>query len=224
MIDAVCFDLDGTIGGFAGDFAGLLSLVRTELMLEQCTMNSFADIVKQELVRDGPLTLKLVLERTLERLEQRPQVDLDLLSREIAAAYAAEVRQAQGAAALLARLDGKGIRLALLSNGPEDMQRAALAELGFERYFRVVLISGDSDVAVRKPGARIFTLACVGLETAPEHALMVGNDARADIGGALASGLQAVLIGSDRDAQEFGVPAVGGLEPLDTLLHTRFGV
>lgn len=223
-LDAICFDLDGTLGGYAGDFSGLLSLVRSELMLEQCAMNDFAAIVGQELRRDGALTLRLVMERTLERLEQRPQVDLDLLAAEIAAAYADEVRPAPGAAELLARLDAKGVKLALLSNGPVDMQRAALERTGFERHFRVVLISGDRDVAARKPGSRIFSLACAGLETMPERTLMVGDDVGADIEGAVAYGMHAVLVGPDRDVEELDVPAVGGLAPLDTLLRTRFGV
>lgn len=223
-LDAICFDLDGTLGGYAGDFSGLLALVRSELMLEQCAMNDFAAIVGQELRRDGPLTLRLVMERTLDRLEQRPQVDLDLLATEIAAAYAEEVMPAPGAAALLARLDAKGVRLALLSNGPVDMQRAALAKIGFERHFRVVLISGDRDVGVRKPGSRIFSLACAGLETLPGRTLMVGDDVGADIEGAVAYGMHAVLVGPDRDVEELDVPAVGGLAPLDTMLRTRFGV
>lgn len=223
-VDAICFDLDGTLGGYAGDFSGLLALVRTELMLEQCAMNEFAAIVAEELRRDGPLTLRLALERTLERLEQRPQVDLEKLAADVLAAYAAEVRPAPGAAELLARLDAQGVKLGLLSNGPVDMQRAALGKIGFERHFRVVLISGDRDVGVRKPGSRIFSLACAGLETVPERTLMIGDDVAADIEGAIAYGLQAVLLGPDREARELGVPAVGGLAPLDTLLRTRFGI
>lgn len=224
MIDGVCFDLDGTIGGYAGDFGDLLALVRSELMLEQCAMNDFAALVRQELRRDGPLTIRLVIERTLERLEQRPQVDLDMLAAEITQAYAEEVRPAPGAAALLARLDAKGVKLALLSNGAVDMQRAALKRLGFEKHFRVVLISGDRDVATRKPGSRIFSLACAGLETVPERTLMIGNDPVADIEGAKEYGLKAIFIGSDREAEELNVPAVGGIEPLDTLLSTRYGL
>ena len=72
MISAVCFDLDGTLGGYGGDFGGLLAVARSELGLEQCDMNRFAAILQQELRRDGPLDLATALSRTLERLEQRP--------------------------------------------------------------------------------------------------------------------------------------------------------
>ena len=218
----MCFDLDGTLGGYAGDFGGLLALLRSELMLQQCSMNKFGAIVQEELRRDGHLTLRLVVERTLDRLEQRVPGDVEKLAQEIAQHYAAEVRPAPGAAALLARLDRSGVKLALLSNGPADMQTAALHALGFENYFRVILMSGDRDVAARKPAQRIFSLACTGLETLPERTLMIGNDPHADVAGALAYGMQALLLGSDRDAAELGVTAVGGLEPLDTLLRTRY--
>src|SRR5690606_20579057 len=117
-IQGVCFDLDGTLGGYAGDFGGLLALLRSELMLQQCAMNRFADIVQEELRRDGHLTLRLVIERTLERLEQRAPADIDTLASEIAERYASEVRPAPGAERLLQRLDARGTKLALLTNGP----------------------------------------------------------------------------------------------------------
>ena len=224
MIRAVCFDLDGTLGGYGGDFGGLLAVARTELGLERCDMNRFAAIVQQELRRDGPLDLATVMERTLERLEQRPPPDLRDLAAAITARYASEVRPAPGAAKLLERLDAAGVRLGLITNGPVDMQRAALGALGFEGRFRVVIVSGDRDVAARKPSPRVFGLACTGLETLPEETLMVGDDPVADVRGALDYGLQAVLVGSDLDAKELGVPAVGGIEPLAVLLRSRYGL
>jgi len=224
VIRAVCFDLDGTLGGYGGDFGGLLAVARTELGLERCDMNRFAAIVQQELRRDGPLDLATVMERTLERLEQRPPPDLRDLAAAITARYASEVRPAPGAAKLLERLDAAGVRLGLITNGPVDMQRAALGALGFEGRFRVVIVSGDRDVAARKPSPRVFGLACTGLETLPAETLMVGDDPVADVRGALDYGLQAVLVGSDRDAKELGVPAVGGIEPLAVLLRSRYGL
>lgn len=224
QVKGVCFDLDGTLGGYVGDFGGLLALARTELMLQACDMNRFAGMMREELRADGPLDLAGVLTAVLGRLEQRPPPDLGAVVASLLATYAAEVRPAPGAAELLERLDGAGVKLALVSNGPVDMQRAALAKLGFERRFRSVLISGDRDVAARKPARRIFGLACTGLETVPEETLMIGNDADADVAGALAYGMQAVLIGSEQAGRDLGVPAVGGLLPLDTLLKARYGL
>ena len=224
MIRAVCFDLDGTLGGYAGDFGGLMAMARTELGLERCDMNRFTSIVQQELTSDGPLDLTTALERTLERLEQRPPPGLEDVAASITARYASEVRPAPGAAQLLEPLDGSRVWLGLVTNGPVDMQRASLGALGFEKRFRVVIVSGDRDVAARKPSRRVFGLACTGLATLPEETLMVGDDPVVDVRGALDYGMQAVLVGSDRDGRELGVASVGGMEPLAALLRSRYGL
>lgn len=197
MIRGVCFDLDGTLGGYAGDFTAFLGLLRAELMLQACDMNRFASVATAELRRDGPLTLASALHRTLERLEMRIPADLEGLAEASVRSYAEDVRPAPGAEALLERLWASRVPMALVSNGPVDMQRAALRALGFEKYFRSVLVSGDQDVAARKPAPRIFSLACVGLETLPAETLMVGDDLEADVVGALDYGLLAVWLTSD---------------------------
>lgn len=228
MLNAICFDLDGTLGHYAGDFQALGALLRSELMLQQCDMNRFQEILSAELRRDGALTLEAALGRVLERLEQRPPTDLKQVAERAVAAYAEDVRPLPGAEELLARLDRAGVKLALLTNGPHDMQGAALEALGFARYFRVVLVSGDRDVAARKPAPRIFSLALAGLETQPEEALMVGDDLEADVMGALDFGLDAVLMrragAPEPSALPEGVQSVGTLAELDDLLSARYGL
>ncbi len=229
MIKALCFDLDGTLGGYAGDFRAFLALLRSELMLHRCDPNRFADIVLEELGRDGPLTLESALRRTLARLEERAPSELGAVSRAALRAYAEDVRPAPGAVPLLERLDAAGVPMALVSNGPEDMQRAALEALGIERRFRAVLVSGDPDVASRKPAARIFSLACTGLEALPSETAMVGDSLEGDVGGALAYGMQAVLVGRGvepgaGDGETSGVPVVQDVHALDALLRERYGL
>ena len=224
MIDAVCFDLDGTLGEYSADFQAFAALLRSQLMLNMCDMNSFTELLGGEFRRDGPVTVEHALNRVLTRLQQRPPPDLAELSTTAVASYVADYQPLPGAAALLERLYNAGVKLALLSNGAEDLQRASLRALGFEKYFRVVLISGDRDVAARKPAPRIFGLACSGLQTVPERTLMVGDDAAADVAGARDYGLEAVLIGSDAAGAAAGVPAVADLFALDTYLTDRYGL
>lgn len=231
MIKAVCFDLDGTLARYTGDFQALAALLRSELMLNMCDMNSFSRTLTAELARDGALTLETVLMRVLERLEQRAPADLAQIAEGAAQAYAEDVKAYPGAQELLQRLDQAGVKLALLSNGPDDMQKAALNAVGLARYFRVVLVSGDRDVAARKPAPRMFSLACAGLQTVPEDTLMVGDNQAADVGGALDYGLQAVLVdhagqrgsGVPEGSPE-GVQVVSSLAMLDDLLQARYGV
>ncbi len=227
MAKAICFDLDGTLARYAGDFQALAALLRSELMLQMCDMNNFQQTLQAELKRDGALTLEDVLRRVLERLQQRAPADLASVAASAARAYAEDVRAYPGARELLEQLDNEGVKLALLSNGPDDMQKAALSALGLGRYFRVVLVSGDRDVAARKPAPRIFSLACAGLQTVPENVVMVGDNLEADVGGALDYGLQAVLMdhAGGAAAQDVppGVPTARSFEELAALLPELLG-
>ncbi len=223
MIRALCFDLDGTLAAYGGGFRSFLALLRHELLLD-CDLDRFVAVVEGELSRDGPLTMEAALRRALVRLDQRAPGDLGKTAAAALRAYAEDVRPSAGAAPLLARLHRRGVPMALVTNGPVDMQRAALDALGFEGYFRSVLVSGDPDVGMRKPAARIFSLACTGLEALPGETLMIGDSAEADVEGALAYGMQAVLIGSAEDGARLGVPAAGDPAELDALLADRFGL
>lgn len=227
MVKAICFDLDGTLGHYTGDFQAFAALLRSELMLQMCDMNSFLQLLDTELRRDGPMTTERALLAVLDRLQQRPPPDLARVAAYATRVYAEEVQPLPGAAQLLQRLDAEGVKLALVSNGPHDMQMAALEALGFARYFRVVLVSGDRDVAARKPAPRIFSLACAGLQSVPEETLMVGDNLEADIVGAVEYGLKAVLVakpGARLADLPAGVPVVSGMPELSDLLNARYGL
>lgn len=221
----VCFDMDDTLGRYSGDFPAFLAFVRNELGLHQCDANEFARLIELELDRDGHLTFELVLRRTMERLEQRPPHDLADLARHAVGAYAADYRPLPGAEGLLRDLDAKGVKLALLTNGPDDLQRAALAALGFAGRFRTVLVSGDPDVAARKPAPRIFALALTALELVPEEVVMVGDNLDADVLGALDYGLVAIHVGPPDAALPDGVARASDLagvrRHLERLLFAR---
>lgn len=228
MIKGVCFDLDGTLAYYNGDFQAFGALLRSELGLQMCDMNEFGRLLTQELARDGALTLKDALARVLEQLDQRPPADLDVIAQAAARAYSEDVRLYPGAKELLARLDTAGVKLAVLTNGPEDMQRCTLDLLGLTEFFRVVLVSGDRDVSARKPAPRIFSLACTGLQCMPEELVMVGDNLSADVMGALDYDMNAVLIDHagkpPSDSAPAGVPVVRSLAQLDELLRQQYQV
>ena len=224
MASALCFDLDGTMARYGGGFRSFVALLRHELMADSCELDRFAGVLVEEIGRDGPLTLERALQRTLARCELRPPAELADLVRNAVRAYAADVRALPGAAGLLERLHAKGVPMALVSNGPVDMQHAALDALGFARYFRAVLVSGDPDVGARKPAPRIFSLACTGLESLPSETVMVGDTVDGDIEGALRYGMQAVLLGDAADAARLGVPAAADIGALDAVLSERYGL
>lgn len=215
-ITAVCFDFDGTLAHFTGDFGAFVDSFRVDLGLMQCDMKGFAERLSAELRREGQVTLSSAVGATLEALEQRPPPDLEQLVARAVGEYSAQMTLLPGAEGVLELC--AHMPLALISNGPEDMQRAAIRAVGIERFFRSILISGDRDVAVRKPNPRIFGLACTGLESLPEETLMVGDGLGADIQGALECGMQAVCIGGEAGQ---GYDAVPDLVVLEAWLEAR---
>ena len=89
-------------------------------------------------------------------------------------------------------LRARGRRVFLLSNAQSCFTNDELVSLGLAGRFDGVLLS--SDAGVKKPYFGIFErlLSTCGIDR--ETALMVGNDAVADIGGATAAGLKTAYI------------------------------
>ncbi|MDQ3461043.1 MAG: HAD family hydrolase [Deinococcota bacterium] len=198
MKTAILFDFDGTLVTYRGNFPTLMFAVADGLEIPAEDREAFADELVQGLLRDGAVTLHSAALSALQILGYRAPAAMDEVIERTLLAYSHDIRVRPGARELLARA-AREMPLALVTNGPSDMQRRALEASGLAGYFESVLISGDDDVASRKPHPLIFGLACERLGVLPRHTLMVGDNREADISGALASGLQAIEVGPDAD-------------------------
>jgi putative hydrolase of the HAD superfamily len=96
---------------------------------------------------------------------------------------------------VLAGLRARGIRTAILTNGPADGQRRKLKATGLEQSVDHVAIG--EEVGVSKPDARAFHRVVERFSLANSEALMVGDSPELDYDAALGAGLMAVLL--DRD-------------------------
>ena len=83
-------------------------------------------------------------------------------------------------------------RLALLTNGAGDVQRAKLARTPFRAYFSELVISVEAGIG--KPDPEIFRLAARRLGVDPSDSVMVGDSLARDVAGAKAAGMRAVWI------------------------------
>jgi putative hydrolase of the HAD superfamily len=202
-IGALCFDFDGTLAHFAGDWRDWVDRLRVGLGLPETVRERFAKRLGAALTADPQMGVSLTgaVATTLDDLppatRPRPAGVAGTIEHALTT-YAAAVEPLPGAHTLLAALHGRGVPLAVVTNGPEDMQRAALAQSGLGGFVRAALISGDPAVGARKPGERIFALACAAMATDPAHTLMVGDRLGTDIRGALAAGMQGAWL--DRSA------------------------
>jgi putative hydrolase of the HAD superfamily len=113
---------------------------------------------------------------------------------------------------VLAGLHRRGFRLGVVSNWDARLP-GLLAALGLERHLDAVVYSAA--VGVEKPHPRIFRAVCGELEVDPQEALHVGDRVREDVEGALAVGMEALLL--VRRTAGAGGPPAGDLSDLTPL-------
>lgn len=92
----------------------------------------------------------------------------------------------------LERMVAVGIALAVVTNGPSDLQRDKLTALGVGKVIKAVVISGEHGVA--KPDPAIFQLALDELGVDSKDAWCVGDSLTTDVVGAHRAGITAIWL------------------------------
>lgn len=93
--------------------------------------------------------------------------------------------------ARIRQLRARGWRVAVVTNGGADVQRAKLDHLGLLPFLDACCISGE--LGIRKPDPRIFEIAASRCGRAAADAWMVG-DGEADILGAHGAGIRSIWL------------------------------
>ena len=143
----------------------------------------------------APSYRRAVWEQALKRCGGDPSIAPDLEN-----AYIKAQRSGHpvipGAVELVRRLRTAGRRVGLLTNGPPDIQRLKLSQLGIEDCFDSVVISGEAGVG--KPDPEVFAMALSQLGAAREDAVMIGDSWTRDVEGAARVGMRSIWISGDR--------------------------
>lgn len=204
-VEAVVFDIDGTICEYERTTADLLPLA-----FERAGVDPFFStseyVSRYEAFLDSSDGVDDHRERCFVDIAREKGRDPDL-AREVATAYAAErdhsrVRFLDGARELLETLDGT-YPLAAVTNGDPEMQSQKLDALGVDCFETVVHAGYD---APAKPSPEPFELALSAIETPPERAMYVGNSLEADITGARNVGMHAAWIANGETNEPEPVP------------------
>ena len=101
-------------------------------------------------------------------------------------------------------------RIAIVTNGQAEQQRAKVRAVGLESKVQGLIIS--EEVGASKPSAEIFFAACKAIGASPEQCLCIGDSLQVDIRGAENAGIPAVLI--DRQSVHARVPGVRAVASL----------
>jgi len=111
---------------------------------------------------------------------------------------------------------GGDYRLALLTNGAPRIQRDKLEKLDLEKYFEVVVISGE--VGVGKPDPQVFQIVLERLGAAPGESVMIGDNLLKDVGGGKAVGMRGIWVNRSGKARSGDVEPDAEIADLRELL------
>lgn len=93
----------------------------------------------------------------------------------------------------LEALQGRGLRMGLISNASDDTDVQTLVDkTGLRDYFEAIITSAS--LGIRKPNPRIFEIMLERLDIPANRAVMVGDSLGADILGARNAGIYSVWI------------------------------
>ncbi len=219
------FDLDHTLWDFQTNSRAVLA----ELYLERVrgcgmAMEEFVAVYEQingalwEQLDDGAIPKEVLRAMRFKRTLEHFKVHDAALARWLEVNYLERCPQRSrlmpGAMALLEDLHAH-YHLHIITNGFTEIQATKLRSAGIRRFFRVVLTSEMAGIS--KPHVRIFRHAMRTAGAQAKESLMIGDNARADIVGSRAAGMDQVHFrpeGPVDPAATFSITHLDELRPL----------
>ena len=189
VIDAVLFDLDGTLFDRDATVAGILDWQVGEFAAAIGPERS-ADFVRRVTTLDdhGHRDKREVYDIVAAEFGLDALVR-DQLVRSFWAEYPRHCQPGAGVAATLLALRQRGKRLGIITNGTASVQNAAIDALGIRGAMDVILISETE--GLRKPDPELFHRATGRVGVPSDRCCFVGDHPTVDVAGAIAAGLQA---------------------------------
>lgn len=208
-LNAILFDLDGTLIDTAPDFIRIIKLM--------CAKHNHpcpTDTAIREQVSAGARAMVRLMfgdelanmADTDERMLAYRQEFLDLYEQDICV----DSRLFDGLDVLLDALENKGVAWGIVTNKPRYLAEQLLDKLDLAK--RCAVLVCPDDVANTKPDPEPMFLACQKLDIDPQNCIYVGDHIR-DIQAGRASGMMTVAVGfgyivPDENPHEWGADKV----------------
>ena len=184
MIQAVLFDLDGTLADTALDLGGALNTLLARHGLPEKSM----DEIRTQASHGAAGLLKLGAGITPDNPDYA-QWRTEYLD-EYDSRYAQDTALFDGVNKLIAELDKRGIKWGIITNKPMRFTDKLVPKLGFV-IPPAVVVSGDT-CGESKPSVKPMFHACEQIQINPQHTLYVG-DAERDIQAGRNAGMKTIL-------------------------------
>ena len=204
-VEAVLFDLDGTLVDSVPDIATALNRVIVEFGHPPFERDEVRAMVGDGI---GTLVERAFAARAGDHTATSLMRGVQRMIEVYEAGLTVDTRPMLHAGATLSACAGAGLKLAVVTNKPEALATRIVAHFDFVRHVGVI-VGGDS-CATRKPDPEMLLLACRNLDTDAHRCVMIG-DSVADIAAAKAAGMGSIAVrgGYTRvPAEELGADAV----------------
>lgn len=104
---------------------------------------------------------------------------------------------------LLQHAIDRGHRIAIITNGFNDVQQIKIKASGLDRYFKDVITSEAA--GIQKPHAEIFLYALHHTKGMVQNSVMIGDSLTADIQGAMNAGMDHVFFNPSKEKHDYKV-------------------
>lgn len=132
----------------------------------------------------------VALEKVRQCLRWKDQPNADELQTHYQQSYPQCALEMPGAKEVLRTLRARGLKTGIVTNGTARTQNIKVDLLDFRPLVDIVVVSETA--GVKKPDARIFSIALQGIQSEANETIFVGDHPRNDVLGAQAVGMQAV--------------------------------
>jgi phosphoglycolate phosphatase len=212
MYKACIFDLDGTLVNSLDDLADSCNYALEQMGFPTHKVqdyryfvgNGVVNLIKKIVPQEG--VAQSVLDKTL-----------DVYCKRYAIHYLDKTSPYDGINELLIGLKAKGIKLAVVSNKPDEATKKIISEVFGENVFDIVL--GQQEGVPHKPNPKSAFNACETMQVLPRECVFLGDSA-VDMQTAIAAGMLPVgaLWGfRDRDELVTAGAVILASEPIELL-------
>jgi 2-phosphoglycolate phosphatase len=197
-VDAVLFDLDGTLIDSIGIYYKIVDIVFDRLSLPPVPREAFVEAAK-----DGDFDWNCVLPEDLQdRKDEIIQQATGIIYEIYQEMFGRDLKLISGADTILREVFDDGMKIGIVTSTPEEgmsYKRQLLEASGIDKWIDVIITADD--VEKKKPAAEPLIECLNRLNVAPPKSVYVG-DARIDIKAGKAAGMKTigVLTGFDNSS------------------------
>jgi 2-phosphoglycolate phosphatase len=197
-VEAVLFDLDGTLLDSIGIYYDIVDIVFDRLQLPSVPREQFVEAAK-----DGEFDWDCVLpDDILDRKEEIVKEATEIILELYPEMFARDLKIIPGADKILKDITADGMKIGIVTSTPEvtmSIKRQMLRKTGMDKLIEVIITADD--VQNKKPAGEPLIEGSKRIGIIPEKCVYVG-DSRIDIKAGKAAGMRTigVLTGFDNHA------------------------